>query len=200
MRGSNCRLSRAALGLGAFGVALLLALPMIARAATVGVPTRKLDDTNYGRACPGSSCTYVNDRLSVGRVRAPVTGTITRWRAGVGEVGVGTGPVEVRLQVLRRTVNEPGVVADEYVAIRESGSSLTTTEGINEFDASLKIRKGDLIGLAALGSDVEVYGLDNAAGNRDLIFAPPFIPGDAAQTPNTVLEQERVAFNASVKD
>ena len=191
---------RAALSVGALGVASLFAFPASAGAATVGVPTGQLDNTNYGRVCPGSSCTYVNDRLAVGRTRASVSGTITRWRANVGEVGAGTGPVDVRLQVVRRTVNEPGAVADEFKAIRESATSPTETEGLNQFDASLKIRKGDYIGLVALGSDVEVYGLDNAGGNRDLIFDPPLIPGDAAQTTNEVLEQDRVAFNATIKE
>ena len=178
----------------------LLVFPTMAGAGTVGVPTAKLSNTNFGRACPSASCTYLNDQLSVGRVRAPATGTITHWRANVGEVGVGTGPVEVRLQILRRTANEPGVVADEYAAIRESEPSLTTTEGINKFNASLKIRKGDFIGLAALGDEVEVYGREAVDGNRELIFEPPFIPGDAAMAPNTVIEQERIAFNASIKN
>lgn len=200
MRGTSCRAPWAALSLGAFGIASLLAFPSMAGAGTVGVPTGKLDSTNFGRVCGGASCTFVNDRLSAGRVRAPETGTITRWRANVGEMGLGTGPVEVRLQVLRLTANEPGVAADEYVAIRESASSFTTTEGINQFDASLKIRKGDLIGLAALGDEVEVYGRDGVEGNRELIFAPPFIPGDAAQMPDTVIQQERIAFNATIKD
>ncbi len=200
MRGSSNRRPRAALSLGAWGIAWLLAVPTMASAGTVGVPTAKLTNTNFGRACGGESCTFVNDQLSVGRARAPVTGTITRWRANVGEVGTGTGPVEVRLQVLRRTANEPGVVADEYAAIRESGPSLTTTEGVNKFAASLKIHKGDLIGLAAFGEQVEVYGRDGVEGNRELIFAPPFIPGDAAVAPDTVIEQERIAFNASIKE
>ena len=182
------------------GVAALIVLPASAGAATVGLPSGELDNTNFGRACGASSCTYVNDRLSVGNERAPVSGTITRWRANVGEVGSGTGPVDVRLQILRRTVNEPGVVADEFKAIRESPQAATTSEGINKFNASLRIRKGDYIGLAALGSNVEVYGLDAEPGNRELIFEPPFIPGDAATTPDTVIEEERIAFNATIRE
>jgi hypothetical protein len=182
------------------GVAALIALPATAGAATVGLPSAQLDNTNFGRVCGAPSCTFVNDRLSVGKERAPVSGTITRWRANVAEVGVGTGSVDVRLQILRRTVNEPGVVADEFKAIRETPQAATTSEGVNKFNASLRIRKGDYIGLAALGDDVEVFGLDGAQGNRELIFEPPFIPGDGATTPDTVINQERIAFNATIRD
>jgi hypothetical protein len=197
----NCgrRLTGGALGgLAVLGSALAVASP--AGAATVGVPTGQLDETDFGRACGGSTCTYVNDRLSVGRTKAPASGTITRWRANIGEVGVGTGPVEVRLQVVRRTVNEAGVAADEFKAIRETASAFSEDEGVNTFQASLKIRKGDYIGLYALDTDVEVYGAEEEPGNRALIFDPPFVPGDPAQTPSDFLEQERIAFNATIKD
>lgn len=185
-------------GLAILGSALALAPP--AGGATVGVPTGQLDETNFGRACGGSTCTYVNDRLSVGKARASVSGKITKWRANIGEVGGGTGPVEVRLQVLRRTVDEAGTAADEFKAIRETASAFSGAEGVNTFQASLKIRKGDFIGLAALESDVEVYGVEEVSGNRALIFDPPFVPGDPAQTPSDFLEQERIAFNATIKD
>jgi hypothetical protein len=185
-------------GLAVLGSALALTSP--ASGATVGVPTGQLDQTDFGRACPGSACTYVNDRLSVGKTRAAVSGKVTKWRANIGEVGGGTGPVEVRLQVLRRTVDEAGAAADEFKAIRETASAFSGAEGVNTFQASLKIRKGDFIGLDAIGSDVEVFGAEEVPGNRALIFSPPFVPGDPAQTPSDFLEQERIAFNATIKD
>ena len=193
------RLVSAALGgLAVLGSALAIASP--AGAATVGVPTGELDETNFGRGCGGSTCTYVNDRLSVGKTRAAVSGKITKWRANIGQVGAGTGPVEVRLQVLRRTVDEAGVAADEFKAIRETASAFSETEGVNTFQASLKIRKGDFIGLYAVGTDVEVYGTEEEPGNRALLFDPPFVPGNPAQTPSDFLEEERIAFNATIKD
>ncbi len=182
------------------GVCALAVLPAGAGAATVGPPTSELENWNFGRACGDESCTYVNDRLSVGHTRAPAGGTITRWRANVGQVGTGTGSVPVKLQVLRRTVNEPGVVADEFKALRETAESQTSVEGLNKFHASLRIRKGDFIGLAALADDVEVFGLDQEAGNRSLIFAPPFVPDDPAMAPGTVLDQTRILFNATIRN
>ena len=185
-------------GLAVLGSALAVASP--AGGATVGVPTGQLDETDFGRACGGSTCTYVNDRLSVGKTRAAVSGKITKWRAAIGQVGAGTGPVEVRLQVVRRTVNEAGVAADEFEAVRETASAFSEDEGVNTFQASLRIRKGDYIGLYALDTDVEVYGAEEEPGNRALIFDPPFVPGNPAQTPSDFLEEERIAFNATIKD
>jgi hypothetical protein len=197
MKGGN-RGAGAASAFGAIAVAALMMLAAHAGAATVGVSTSQIDNRNFGRSC-GQNCTYVNARLSAGKTRAPVTGTITRWRANVGQVGVGTGPVPVKLQVLKRTADPPGVVADEYRAVRETPEVMTSVEGLNKFNASLKIRKGHFIGLAGLADDVEVYGLDGLQGNRALIFVPPFAPGDPAITPGTVLDGERILFNATIR-
>lgn len=183
--------------MGAFLCALLLLVPS-ATAARIGPPTSTLDDWNFGRVCAGPSCTFTNVRLADANTRAPHGGTITRWRAHVGNLG---GPAGlVRLQVLRRTVNEPGWAADEFSVIRESAEMEASVDDVYTFDTSLRIRKGDYIGLGAASASTEVFGRDEAPGNRYLDFVPMLEPGTAASTPGTSGENAaRMLFNAKLR-
>jgi hypothetical protein len=164
----------------------------------MGPPTSTLEDFDWGRACASTTCTYANVGLAVGKARAPANGTVVRWRALLGQVGVGTGPVPVRLQVLRRTVNEPGVAADRFKAIRES-AEMQAFDGVGLFETSLPIRKGDYIGLATLSEDTEVFGREEEPGNRWLDFVPTLIPGEPATIPGANgSSAEYILLNATI--
>jgi hypothetical protein len=178
----------------------LIALPAPGTAAVVGLPTSKLDNTSFGRVCTSSSCTYVNAALTDGKIQAPISGRITRWRAYVGTAFGNGDPAPVKLQVLRRTVDEPGTAADQFQAIRETATrEAAPLAAVQGFRAKLRIREGDFIGLAALEDDVEVFGRQGKPDNLVAQFIPTLILGDPALIPDTTLPDQRIHFNATIK-
>ena len=183
----------------ALAVSVLIALPAPGMTAVVGPPTSKLDNEDFGRVCTDNTCTYVNATLTNGKIQAPISGRITRWRAHVGTAFGNTDPAPVKLQVLRRTVDEPGTVDDQFEAIRETTTrEAEPVSAVRDFRAKLRIREGDFIGLAALEDDVEVFGLDRP-GNLVAQFIPVLIPGDPALAPDPTLPDQSILFNATIK-
>lgn len=164
------------------GLLAALMLPGVAGAKLIGPKDLSTFDGSY--ACFGNpSCTEVNLAVPTGTARSPVSGTIVRWHVNVADVGNPAGPLQ--LQVLRRTVNEPGVAGDKFKAVRES-AEMVSFAGINTFQASLRIKKGDFIGLAILSdqtsiADVEkdTFGMTNFG-----VFNAPLVPGDPAVAPD----------------
>jgi|SRR5215211_4485474 len=189
--------SRRRLVLGATGLTCaVLVAPALAGAAVIGPPDLE-SKWDGSRACglDPAPCEFVNLRLPTGDVRSPVTGTITKWRVNIEEFsGTGEGPVQ--LQVLRRTVNEPGRPADEFRAVRES-SEEDTGINVNTFFASLKIRKGDFIGLNLLGENTSIRQIDAGVVG---IFETPLTAGDPAAPFDDFLQERQMLFNATVKN
>jgi hypothetical protein len=165
---------------GALACAALF-LPTPAGAAVVGPPNIGSIDPDGSYGCFGfSSCSFANLRLPDGNVRSPISGTITRWRVNIQETSANpAGPL--RLQVLNRTVDKPGVAADEFKAVRESPDT-PTSAGLNVVQASLHIRKGQFIGIAVLSDQTGINNVDNSGVFG--VFDPPLAPGDPGSTPD----------------
>ena len=146
-------------------------------------------------------CTFTNAVLPdpVGLERSPITGTIKRWRVNIQS---GNGPL--RLQVLKRTHNEPGTVNDEFVAVRETGDSPVTGTGKQVFDANIRIRKGQFIGLAELEDGLGTFiGFGKVTSGADFIdFEPPLTVGDSPLTTSALYTGspgQYLLFNATVR-
>jgi len=162
-----------------------------ADAAVIG--TRDLTGWKGTYACQANPCTFSNVRVSDGTAQSPVKGRIKRWRVNAHASGT------VRLQVLRRTVDNPGHAADEFMAVRQSEEE-SAIPGLNTFDASLRVGKGNFIGLAVVsGGDLVRSRFANSA--RFGVQHPAFSPGDAA-TPfsDFNVDHSALLFNASVRD
>jgi hypothetical protein len=168
----------------AAGCALVaLVLPGVAGAKLIGPKDLSSFDGSY--SCFGTpSCTEVNVTIPTGKVRSPITGTIVRWHVNVESTyGNGQGPLQ--LQVLRRTVNEPGVGGDKFKAIRES-AEVESAFGDNTFQTSLRVKKGDFIGLAILSDLTAIREVDgDTFGDANFgVFDAPLVPGDPAAAPD----------------
>jgi hypothetical protein len=176
-----------------------LALPGVAGAKLIGPRDLETFDGSYG-TFGNPSCTFVNLALPAGAVRSPVSGTIVRWQVNVSTAGNPAGPIQ--LQVLRRTLNQPGVAGDKFKAIRES-TEVDTFSGINTVQASLKIKKGDFIGLAVLNELTSINEVDEEAfrkGNFG-VFDTPLVPGDPAAVPDQFPSSPAaLLYNARVRD
>ena len=165
--------------------------PAPASSAVIGQPDISGWAGTY--ACPSNPCTFSNVRVSEGTAQSPIRGTIKRWRVNAH------GPGTVSLQVLRRTLDEPGSAADEFEAVRQT-PEMTTERGQNVFDASLRVRKRDFIGLAVLsGSDLFRSRFGPSA--RFGVEQPAFSPGDPASPFSSINpDQSDLLFNATVQD
>jgi hypothetical protein len=178
------------LGLAAF------VMPASASAALIGPPTVEADPFEiFGESC-GEACTFVNVKLPEGKERSPVTGTITKWRVNVDSFNVSTDHT-LRLQVVKRTRNEPGVAGDKFEAVRQSRKEEMQL-GTNTLETSLEIRKGQFIGLRYPGNSISVGALE---GGRFLDFVPPLLPTGGAAKPELNAGVDRhLLLNATVRD
>lgn len=180
-----------------------------AGAALIGPPDLTSNwSGSFGCGVDKVPCEYVNLSLpsvpasgpgsfdvQAGKVRSPVTGTITKWRVNIEEFsGTGAGPLQ--LQVLRRTVDEPGRTADKFRAVRES-SEENSSINLNTFFTSLRIRKGDFIGLNIIGASTAVREID--AGVVGFLNTP-LTPGGSAAVFDDVTAERQALFNATVKN
>jgi len=182
-----------AAGLAALGV--LATVPATAGAALIG--PSDLTSSNGTFAGPTS---YVNAQLpqGVGKVKAPFSGKITRWGVSIGtphDIYTDDGPL--RLQVLKRTADEPGASNDEFKMVRETPPQAVTPGLVQHFNEDLKIRKGQFIGLF-VAEDTEVAEADDTPATM-LQFSDGFeigAPGDRADFVSSGLY---LLFNARVK-
>jgi hypothetical protein len=176
-----------------------LVLPGVAGAKLIG--PKDLSTIDGGYSCfETASCTEVNLAVPTGTARSPVSGTIVRWRVSISESNSGEGPLQ--LQVLRRTRNEPGVAADKFKVIRESPEE-ETFFGLNAIQASLRIRKGDFVGLALLSDQTSINEVDTdtfGTGNFG-IFDSPLVLGSPAVVPDQFPSAPAaLLYNATVRD
>lgn len=167
-----------------------------AGAALIG--PRDVSADAFAGARTGFPCTQSNVQLPEGNVRSPISGTITRWRVYVPsahDTFVNDGPL--RLQVLKRTINQPGIVNDEFKAIRETPDQAVTPIGKQAFNADLRIRKGQFIGLL-IPPDTEV---GEGEGSPAYLFdwCPELTPGAAGGQADFKDAGQYSLFNATVK-
>ena len=183
--------------LGFAAIVAALAMPAFTQAATVG--PSDIEETGFAQSC-FDQCTFTNATLpsAVGLERSPITGKIKRWRVNVAD---GEGPL--RLQVLKRTHNEPGTANDEFVAVRETGKSPVTGAGEQVFDADIRIRKGQFIGLGELEDGFGTHiGFGEASGADFIDFEPPLAPGESPRTTSNLYSgspDQYLLFNATVR-
>ena len=167
-----------------------------AGAALIG-PRNISDAASDGSYAGG--CTYSNVQLSEGKVRSPFTGEIERWRVNIGEphdAFVDDGPL--RLQVLKRTANQPGVVNDEFQAVRQTGEQSVTPGGEPQaFNSGLRIRKGQFIGVD-IAADTEVQEKDVSPAYL-FFWCPSLTPAAPVVDPTFKQENVTLLFNATVK-
>ena len=167
--------------IGAILLVLALAIPPVTGAARLG-PRLPLESSS--RVSCGNPCTLAQVRLRGEPMKAPVSGTVTRFRVQRPD---GT----YRLQVLHKRDN------GSYRAIRESSAFTDTSgQGVKAYPVQLSIRKGDFIGLRM---PVNSY-LWNAPRLGALwdTFGPPIAVGTSSQ-PLSSNPDELLLYNAAIR-
>ena len=180
-----------------------LSVPGAASAATLG-PEDVAPPTSGGTyTCLSAlTCTMANVQLPAtvgGKETAPFTGKITKWRVNIPiahDSYTNDGPLA--LQVLKRTAENVGddEYDDEYAAVRESKYKDVTPDSVNSFNTNLRIRKGQLIGLAQTDNETEVLG----GGDPGFIqwFEPVLVPGEPGAVASNTEESDYLLFNAKL--
>jgi hypothetical protein len=159
----------------ALGVALsaLLALPHAAQAERIGAHLSGESVDSPWSCASEPFCTFVQTKIEGDAIRAPFSGTITKWH-------VMQPSGSLRLQVLHRRDN------GKFKAVRSSNTIHVASQPnqIKSFDTHLRIQKGDYVGVrvyAGFGASVGADGgLDNGfcfkgflPGMEDGESAPP---------------------------
>lgn len=153
----------------------VLLIPTAAHGATMG-PRGFAGPSIFTQSCGVTGpCTWANAKLPEGRARSPIDGVISRWEIRV------TGSGAVSPQVLRRTVNQPGVVNDAFKAVREGTQQTITSDGTYGFAENLRIREGDFLGVRVEGASLGIRGITDGF-SRYLGFYPPLTPGAGSDT------------------
>jgi hypothetical protein len=100
--------------------------------------------------------------------------------------------------VLKRTTNHPGVVNDEFQAKRQTEEQSVTPGGDPQaFNTSLRIRKGQFIGLD-VATDTEVESRDVSPAYL-FLWCPALTPGAPMVPPTFKNEDQSLLFNATVR-
>jgi hypothetical protein len=135
----------------------------------------------------------MNVKLPQGKVRSPITGTITKWRVNIYILG---SDFVGRLQVLKRTKDRPGIAGDVFETVRQAHAVQLST-GETKWDTSLRIRKGQFIGLWLPDQGSYTGALDEG---RYVQFLPPLFPGDPGAKPTVLSPPDRhILLNATVR-
>jgi hypothetical protein len=181
---------------GAAALAASLAMAGSASGAVIGA--NKLTNSDGASTCIASTCTIAAPKIPGATAQAPFSGTITRWKVSIPDPHDSfdnDGPM--RLQVLKRTANEPGLANDEYVAVRETEYETLVPGLINPFQTSLRIRKGQFIGISST-DDTEILERDKA-GAHYLNWVDALIPGDPPRVAGLTDRGRFNLFNARVE-
>jgi hypothetical protein len=190
---------RAAAAVAAIGIAsLAVAAPAGARKATIG-PKDLSPPALSTATCVSATCTLTTGSAPGIKLKAPFGGKITRWKVRTGEphdAFANDGPV--RLQVLTRTVDQPGFLDDEFETVRETVNKPVEPGAVTTFNTKLRIRKGQLIGLASV-DDTEISQGTSEPGATYLRFDTALIPGDPVRTPDAAFGDSYWLFNAKVE-
>ena len=169
------------------------ALAASASGAVIG--QRDLSQDDGALTCLFGDCTLAFTKVPDGNAAAPFSGRIVSWKVSVAtphDSFTNTGPL--RLQVLKRTVNKPGLADDKFAAVRQTDEVVTVPGAINTFSADLKIRKGQFIGLAS-NDTTEIREADLAKTTL-LHWLDALVPGDPAESPFSTDTGRLVLFNA----
>jgi hypothetical protein len=175
--------------------AAIAALAFAAPASGAIIGQKNLSNDDGALTCPVDTCTHAFTKVPDGDAAAPFRGRIVSWRVSVStphDSFTNTGPL--RLQVLKRIVDEPGIANDEFAAVRETDELAATPGVINKFAADLKIRKGQFIGLSS-NDTTEIREADRAKSNF-LNWSDALIPGGLARAPDVADGGRFVLFNA----
>ena len=150
------------------GCLCLLALGVVglspAAAGAVRLGSSQMDPTltDFGGACIGDPCLFVQKRLPGLPTRAPFSGVIHKWHV------VSTGVHDFQLIVMHKKPN------GKYKNVGQSSIESVPGYGAYEFSASMPIHKGEFVGL----SGEAVAGIDNNTATT-LHFEPTVPFGDA---------------------
>ena len=170
-----------------------LALAAPANGAVIG--QKDLSDDDGAVSCISATCTFAFTKVPDGHAAAPFRGRIVSWKVSVStphDTFTNTGPL--RLQVLKRTVDNPGIANDKFAALRETEEFVAIPGAINTFAADLKIRKGQFIGLSS-NDTTEIRQADKPKSTF-LNWIDTLIPGDPARTPDFADAGRFALFNA----
>ncbi len=190
------RTNRVAVLAAGFAAACVLAIvPATAGAALIGPSDLSLFNGTFA-----GPISYVNAQLpqGVGKVKAPYRGKITRWGVSIGtphDAFTDDGPL--RLQILKRTADEPGAYNDEFKMVRQTPPQAVTPGLVQHFNANLKIRKGQFIGLF-VPEDTEVAEADDSPATM-LQYLGGFEIGAPGDHADFVIPGLYLVFNARVK-
>jgi hypothetical protein len=170
---------------------MLLAVPAGSQ-ATVTIGSDLGDANSIGVGCVGS-CTRVQtslpaDDLSANGVFSPVNGTVIHWRIKSDASNTQT-PVAFR-------VISPAA-GGQFTG---GGSSATVTPpditGVTQFDDSIPIKLGDLLGLNYGGGTNWYFGI-SAGPNSGQLFNPTLAEGSTRTPQNNTTEQ--LLINADIE-
>jgi hypothetical protein len=169
----------------------LLAIPAASQ-GTVTIGSDLGDAPSVGIACAGS-CTRVqtslpSDDLAANGVSSPVNGTVIRWR-------IRSTASATQLPIAFRVISP--VSGGQF---KGGGSSATVTPpditGVSQFDDSVPIKLGDLLGLNFGGGTNEYFGI-SAGPNSGQLFNPTLLEGSTRSPQNNTTEQ--LLVNADIE-
>jgi hypothetical protein len=173
-------------------------LAFVASASAAVIGPQKLTNTDGASTCIDATCTIAAPKIPGEKTQAPFRGKITRWKVNIPaphDSFNNDGPL--RLQVLKRTTDEPGWGNDGFVAVRESDEETATPDSVNSFATNLRIRKGQFIGVTST-DDTEIYERSKN-DSRYLYWGGALLPADPARPPDFTDDDRFNLFNAKVK-
>lgn len=182
------RAHRAALAFAA-GLAALLAIPAVAAAsqpqsATLGSTTGTPNDNICGAM---TNCTYVPfASVNAPSLVVPFDGNVTSFSINSGSTG-GT----VKLRVMRPAGG------GQFTGVGTSSGEVTQNSGINAYNVSLPVRKGDVLGLDN-DSSALLFNKDDPTPLTAYYESPSLADGSTA-TPNHTQTSERLLLSAVVQ-
>jgi hypothetical protein len=183
---------------GAVAAAAVAALTSGAPASGAVIGPTDLTDAVSATGCVTATCTHATPKLPGATTRAPFTGTIVSWKVSIpAPFSTFTNDGPLRLQVLKRTANKPGIKKDKFEAVRETPEETAMPNSINLFEANLRIREGLFIGVATVSDTVVNEGEKSDAVLMN--WGEALVPGVPARAP-TIADRDRYnLFNARVK-
>jgi hypothetical protein len=155
-------------------ITLLVSLSLAAPSDALRLGAKLERPADYDWACTYDPfCTWAQTKIDGKLIRAPVSGTITRW--SVKEPN-GT----FWLQVLRKREN------GKYRSLRSThpvGPIFSGTGEVSHFKTHLKILKGDFIGIGAEDFYSSSLAADNGESPDDCFvgFVPGLVDGESAK-------------------
>jgi hypothetical protein len=157
-----------------------------------------LGNSSGSATCTASTCTLLNGNIPGVSLTSPIRGQVTSWKVRVPEPHdsfTNVGPV--RLQVLKRTDDQPGFENDLYTVTRQTGEKALVPGEVNKFKAKKPIRKGNVIGLASVDTTEIMQGDDAGAVYQRWDDVLP--PGGGPMAPDYTFTGSYYLFNARVQ-